>query len=364
MKKNLLALFIVMSFTKLNAQLTGVALALYNECFSMDVTRGNYAVSNGVQTLATVDGNSFLLKWFPAGTTPSVTPIIVTLHGTGGTAFDEFYLWHSRAAAKGCGIIAVQYYRGAAAVAPNDYFDDNTIYTYFKSALTGISYPPNKALLHGFSRGSARSYAVAFKDLPSQGGNNYFCTIMSNAGKADSTYPIYNAINAGTYGHTLYTGKKWGMYCGGMDPNPARDGCVGMNSAKNWVIANGGTVGLYISDPALGHGGFHQTPAYIDSCLNYYLHQCYPVTTSQNNLEETNGISVFPNPTCGILNIKSLESTSQKTIAIYDAYGKLIYEKQFFEMLQIDTKSWAKGIYTYSLKNENNSQKHQKLIIQ
>ena len=174
-----------------------------------------------------------------------------------------------KATRHGCGIIALQWYRGPSAALPNDYFDDKTIYSYIDSALTSIGYPAGKAFLHGFSRGSARSYAIAFNDL--HGGKNYFCTVLSNAGAANPGYPLYAQINSGKYGNNVFAGRHWSLYCGGLDPNAGQSGCNGMNSTKKWLEAQGATVDLFIQDAGLGHGGFHQTAAHMDSALNYYL---------------------------------------------------------------------------------------------
>ena len=133
--KKIVLLLVLMTTIKLQAQLTGTALTLYNECYNADVLQAQYATNNGVQVIGTADGNSFYLKWLPTGATASLTPMLVTLHGSGGRAFVEFFNWHQRAQAKGVGIIALQWYRGAASVSPNDYFDDNTLYSYIKTAL-------------------------------------------------------------------------------------------------------------------------------------------------------------------------------------------------------------------------------------
>ncbi len=295
------------------------AQALYNEFYNADVTRGQYAVNNGAQAFATADGNTFYLKWVPAGATASATPLLVSLHGSSGNAFNEFYLWHQQAQAKGVGIIALQWYRGAASVSPNDYFDDPAIYSYVDTALRRIKYPSNRAFLHGFSRGSARSYAIAFYDGQSSG-KNYFCTVLSNSGKADSLYPLYAQINSGNYGHALYTGKKWAMFCGGQDPQPSQSGCQAMANAKSWVQANGGNVGLYISDPNLGHGGFHQTPAYIDSSLNYYL-SCYAAPTALRTQPNFKTTCVFPNPAGNVLNVNTGNTALSSEIRIMDVAG-------------------------------------------
>lgn len=342
MKKILLLIGILIT-TINRAQLAPVAQALYTETYNHDVTRGQYAVNNGAQFYGTADGNSFYLKWFPASTTPSLTPLMITMHGTTGNVFDEFYLWHQKAMAKGVGIIAIQWYRGAAAISPNDYFDDPVIYSYIDTALRRIKYPPNKALLHGFSRGSARSYAIAYYDSKPVSGRNYFCTVMSNSGKADSIYPLYAQINSGTFGHSLYNGKKWGMFCGGQDPSSLTC-CWAMNNSKNWVISNGGNVGLYISDPALGHGGFMQTPAYMDSLLNYYM-PCFTNPTGINEFEKQNNMKLFPNPVTNYFTITTNDMIGE-VINIYNCLGVLRKQIKIDEaQTTINVSDFDKGIY-------------------
>jgi len=337
-------LFLLMLIVKAGfAQLPPNAQALYNEFYNSNTVVAQYCINNGAQAVATADGNSFYLKWFPPATTPSNTPLMVTLHGTGSNAFNVFYFWHQKALLRGVGIIAFQWYRGAASVSPNDYFDDTTLYTYIDTALKRIKYPPNKALLNGFSRGSARTYALQFKDVQ-PGGKNYFCTILSNAGKPDSLYPLYQQINTGIYGHTFCTGKRWAMFCGGQDPNPARDGCPGMNSAKtNWVMANGGSVGLFIQDPALGHSGLSDTPLYMDSVLKYYL-PCFNVT-GLKEVSKTSRFTVFPNPTETELNIENEQYTIDK-VNIYNCLGTLVKtNKQEGIKTRINVSDLAPGLY-------------------
>ncbi len=246
-----------------------LAQALYNEAFAHDPVRIKYATDNNAVVIPTGDGNSFFIKWFPPGSDTINTPLIVTLHGSNGFAFDEFYLWHKEAALYGCGIIALQWYRGSHATSPDDYFTDEQIYSYIDSALLAIKYPAGKAQLHGFSRGAARSYALAFND--SHGGKNYFCTVFSNSGSAMPGYPLYARINAGNFGPHVFTGKHWILFCGGFDPNPDMSGCNGMNNTKIWLEQQGAKVDLFIQDKNAGHGGFHQSSSHMEAALKIYL---------------------------------------------------------------------------------------------
>ena len=269
-------IIIQFSFTQ---SLSPVAQALYYEAYQKDPSGVQSAIDNGAEILPTPDGNSFYVTWFPEGVTPSLCPVIVTLHGSDGNAFNRFYEWRTEAQKYNCGIIALQWYRGDAAVDPDNYFNDTVIYTDIDYALTKINYPAGKALLHGFSRGASRSYAIAFEDL--YGGKNYFCDVMSNAGNPDSSYALYHDIYKGDYGTHLFSGKHWSLYCGGQDPNTTGSGCVGMTNANNWLISEGASVDIFIQDANLGHEGFATSPAYIDSVLENY-------------------ISLYKNPVCAI----------------------------------------------------------------
>jgi predicted alpha/beta-fold hydrolase len=154
-------LFLIV-FTSLNmqSQLPPAAQALYNEFYNTNTVVAQTCIANGAQAFATADGKTFYLKWFPPGSTPSLTPLLVTLHGTGSNAFNALSKWYQSASSHSVGIIALQWYLGASSSPPHDYFGDTTLYSYIDTALKRIKYPSNKALFHGFSRGSARSYAI------------------------------------------------------------------------------------------------------------------------------------------------------------------------------------------------------------
>jgi len=334
---------VFLAVLKMQAQLPPAAQALYNEAYASNTVVAQSVISNGAQVSSTADGKTFYLKWFPSGSSPSNTPLMVSLHGTGSNAFNAMSKWFQSASSHSIGIIALQWYLGASSSPPNDYFGDTTLYTYIDTALKRIRYPSGKALLHGFSRGSARSYALQFLDMYPPKGKNYFCTIVSNAGKPDSLYPFYTSVNSGT-NHSFAIGKRWAMYCGAADPNPARDGCPGMNSAKNnWVIPNGGTVGVFIQDPVLGHSGLMDTPALQDSVLEYYL-PCFSVVSIREQQRDQK-IDLYPNPVSGILNISTVNFTG-KQLQVFDNTGALKRELTVTTReIKIDVSDLPNGIY-------------------
>lgn len=350
------ALILMLSAGVSTQSLPPVAQALYDEGFANDPVRGQFSIDSGATVHATPDGNSFYLQWFPAGANPQNTPLIVSLPGSSSYAFDELYLWHHQARLHGCGIIALQWYRGDSSAYPNDYFNDTLVYTFLDSALSAIGYPPGKAFLHGFSRGSARSYAIVFMDI--QSGNNYFCTTLSNSGSAEPGYPLYAAITAGAYGPQVYAGKRWALFCGGLDPNPTLSGCIGMTNTQSWLQSQGASVDLFIQDPNLGHGGFHQTDVYIDSVLDYYL-LCYTGELAGADAQEENDLVIYPNPFHHNLVVSGIQSTTRAIL--YNASGTPIASWPIGEK-QPDLSGLPAGLYLLNVMEDDGHSSIHKVI--
>ncbi len=318
--KNILVVFsiVLISLIKSYSQLPSAAQALYDSAYAQDPSMVQFALDSGAQVNATYDGNSFFLSWFPAGSIPASTPVIFTLHGSNGYAFHEFYSWFSRAKLFGCGIIALQWYRPGK-ISPFDYFPDDTIYSYIDSAFKSINYPSGKAMLHGFSRGAARSYAVILNDILT--GNNYFCSTIANSGNADTLYPLYAAIDSGVYGQNVFAGKRWNLFCGGMDMIV---GCAKMNFTESWLLSKGASIDIFIQDPNLGHNGF-QLPssyAYKDSIIENYL-ECYSGVLNIKN-EKSPFLHISPNPFSNSLNISSDFPFQNVSVLISDIYGRIV----------------------------------------
>lgn len=224
--------------------------------------RVQYAADNGAVTTATSDNKSFYLWWQPSTSKP--TAVIVTIHGHASWAYDEFYILHSYAKSRGYAILALQWWFGGGE-ATADYYQPKEMYPLLAQVLRDQGMAPGSALFHGYSRGSANSYAMAALDTAS--GNRFFHTILSVAGGAISGYPPNTDIQNGVFGATPFSGVNWVMYCGMLDPNPDRDGCAAMRLARDWVIKYGANVKLLIEDAAGDHGGFSKTPANVDYAL-------------------------------------------------------------------------------------------------
>ncbi len=225
--------------------------SLLSQASAANPTRYQFAINKSAEIRSTSDNKAFTIWWQPAAGTP--TGVLVTLHGHGSYATDEFYLWQPYLQARGYAILALQWWFGGGDTVA-DYYLPQDMYPIIASLLKEKGVKPGTVLLHGYSRGSANSYAVTAQDTSS--GNRYINMTLSNSGGAAASFPPNQQIVAGSYGILPFSGIQWVMYCGELDPDPSINGCPAMTSAKTWVTQYGATVKLLMDDPSGGHGGF------------------------------------------------------------------------------------------------------------
>ena len=169
--------------------------------------RVRYALENGAEVGLTSDGKSFYLLWFPEGySAQNPPPMVATMHGHDGWAFEDFYVWHRFLKERGYGLLAIQWWLGEGE-GTNDYLKPNEIYRTFDEVFRKLGVKPGTAMLHGFSRGSANIYPVAALDRST--GNNYFSLFIANAGRANSNYPPVHEIEQRRFGTQPFAGTHW-----------------------------------------------------------------------------------------------------------------------------------------------------------
>jgi hypothetical protein len=229
-----------------------------------DPAQYDFARGVGARVLLAPDNSTFALYWSPTPGGSGDTPVIVTLHGSDGFATAELYHWYPHAVERGYALLALQWWMGV----PEQYLDDETIYALISQMLASVGARHGRILLHGFSRGSARSYAVTFLDR--RASTPWFLMTIANSGGAQTTYPLYGDIDRGRYGASVFAGTRWVLYCGEQDPQPDVSGCNAMHTTQAWLTRFGGSVLLAIQDPAGGHGGFEQSPDNIRRALDTF----------------------------------------------------------------------------------------------
>lgn len=77
-------------------------------------------------------------------------------------------------------------------------------------------------------------------------------------------------------------------------------------------------------------------------------------------------VSIYPNPTKNVLNVRLQNHNLLQTvnILVYDSYGKLVYNsKETSREIKLNTADWAKGMYTFSL-IDNKTIIKKKIIIE
>lgn len=139
----------------------------------------------------------------------------------------------------------------------------------------------------------------------------------------------------------------------------------------SFIEGVGSTFGL------LGLGGGSLWPVFErESHLSCYTHNgiteytdstttsCNPIIIGVTEQSDETPISIFPNPTTGIINLKT--PTFEKTqIEIFDVLGKTIYQKEISTPeTEINLSSLPKGVYFLKAISGNKRSTTQKIILQ
>jgi hypothetical protein len=224
----------------------------------------------------TADNKSFTMWWQPSANTKP-KGVIVPLHGHGGYGTDGIALWQPYAQKYGYALLSLSWWVGTTE-ATSDYYTPEEIHAAISTVLKDKGVSPGSVFFNGFSRGSANSYAVAALDAAATG-RRYFGLVLSNAGGAMTGYPPNQQIDTGYFGKLPFSGVKWAMYCGELDPNPNQDGCPAMTASRDWVVKHGASMVLFIDDPTGEHGGFMLNSANVETALSTYASLLAAVTS-------------------------------------------------------------------------------------
>ena len=198
--------------------------------------------------LPTSDGKSFLVVW---KATKKPKHWIVSLHGSDGFATDDLAIWYPHLKDRDVGAMCVQWWLGSGDKITS-YYTPEQIHREIDNALQKLGVEPGRAMLHGFSRGSANSYAVMALDAGQ--GRRFFSLAVASSGGVSLDYPPTRAILDGTYGKDPLKGTRWVTSAGGHDPHPDRAGIPGMRRTAAWLKEQGALVLDNIEDVDEGHG--------------------------------------------------------------------------------------------------------------
>ena len=99
--------------------------SILNQAKSANATRYDFAVGKNAEIRNTTDNKAFSIWWQPSTSVP--TGVIVTLHGHGSYATDEFYLWQPYLQSRGYAILALQWWFGGGETTA-DYYQPEEMY--------------------------------------------------------------------------------------------------------------------------------------------------------------------------------------------------------------------------------------------
>jgi len=253
--------------------LTGKAADLYQQAIKTGRHAANFEKTKH-EIRPTNDGRSFFVIWKGSD---APTKWIVSLHGAGrpakGFATDDLAIWYPHLKDRTAGLICLQWWFGTGD-RTEDFYTPMAMYREIDQLLAGMHIKPGTVMLHGFSRGSANTYALAALDAGR--GPHYFSLIVASSGGAALDYPPTRAIGRGEYGQEPLRGTKWITVAGARDPEPDRDGIAGMKRTAGWLKDQGAVVAEQIEDPNSGHGALVLNPKNAARVLDRFLNDRQP----------------------------------------------------------------------------------------
>ncbi|TAJ81187.1 MAG: hypothetical protein EPO42_02690 [Gallionellaceae bacterium] len=220
------------------------------------------------EVIPTSDSQSFIVVWKAAGTVPKHW--IVSLHGSHGFATDDLALWYPHIKNLDIGLVCVQWWIGTDDT-NKAYYAPMQVYREIDIALQKFGVQPGTVMFHGFSRGSANSYAVTALDAGR--GKHYFSLSAASSGGVGLDYPPTRAILEGKFGDHPLKGTRWITVAGAQDSNPDRDGIPGMRRTAAWLKEQGATVIETIEYPKEGHGALMLNPKNVRHVLDLFLNE-------------------------------------------------------------------------------------------
>ncbi|MCF6132391.1 T9SS type A sorting domain-containing protein [Flavobacterium wongokense] len=122
------------------------------------------------------------------------------------------------------------------------------------------------------------------------------------------------------------------------------------------------TFGSFVNDTSMQIQQF--STAITNACAYYYIDNVnLSIPLSIEEQENAAAIQLYQNTTTGNLTIESNNDIISE-LMIYDLNGRLLIQKSYSRSTTISTDSLSKGIYIYSIKQENGNRKQGKILIQ
>lgn len=199
-------------------------------------------------------------------------------------------------------------------------------------------------------------------------GNTLVCVAIS--GK------IYEMTPAGAIIYTITTGAKSSQahrYSACYINNPAPTQPTIATSGSDLTTASATTYQWYYNGTLIsGATSQNYTPTQsgiyvvrttdVNGCVNRYSSgYSYSMATGVNEFT-TNDISIYPNPTNGIVDIDlNYQNVQSLKVLVYDTFGKIVFETE--NSSRIDLAQLANGVYTMAISLDNKKPAYKKIVL-
>ena len=233
-------------------------------------------VRHGITVVDLPEEESFFAYWVPP--TNSIQSVMVLLHGTGGTAYDELADEIDMAKYYGYAIVGLQWLdkrsgRYATPLVINKMLDHA-----MRHLIERYGQTPKTVALCGFSRGSVTSFEVAYRDRLS---GHYLDMVIAHSGGIPTDHvtapsehagpdAFYEDLDEGVLG-APFAGLRFFLYAGCQDEQWGSTMCEYMRYTRDLVKKNGGDVAACIIDPTGTHDGYRRTLAYHRQAILLWL---------------------------------------------------------------------------------------------
>ena len=345
--------------------------------------------ASGTQTgTVTVSGGGATSKSIPlsgvvrtAGTAPSITtptPTVINFGtvgvGSGNTAPQSFSFTTSNpvggmvvTAPAGYEISTVPTYDYASIVTPVFFGAGFTVTAYVRLKNPHVASTFNGNITIAMPGATTQSVAVtATTIIPTQyvlASNSYLSLFTTNPGTPSATQTI-SVNGAGLTANLDVTAP--------LNFEVSLSASSGFSSSVS-IAPSGGTVSattVYVRynniAPGLDAGSISLTSAGATTNFVYVNGDCFGTqTTSIKNNNKENGIAIYPNPSNGIVYIKTSNITIDMFVTVLDINGKtLLMERINSENQKLDLSNCPAGIYFVGIIDSNlNTVSHQKMVI-
>lgn len=215
------------------------------------------------EKVTSADKKTYFVYGAPAGQNNKKTKrIIISLPGHSTTADDGYEAWvpHLSSLKSGTYALAEFNWWNGGGNGINDYYKPTDSMEQIRAFLKSKNYSESDmVVLHGFSRGSANTYAFIANDRKM--GDPVFDAVISNSGKYESSFPVFkNNSQPTSLEYTKYfSGIPWILVCGGKDPNVGQSDCKSMEQTETFLQQHNANVLALLEDPHEGHGAFHKS---------------------------------------------------------------------------------------------------------